>query len=92
MGKLERQKAYKSTDPLTTVNRIRKILYDNGIFLIESVQRREPVTGVCSCRVIFGDDSLRELDIGSNGKGMDARYALASAFQPTLCSANGNRK
>ena len=80
MGKLERQKAYKSTDPLTTVNRIRKILYDNGIFLIESVQRREPVTGVCSCRVIFGDDSLRELDIGSNGKGMDARYALASAY------------
>ena len=80
MQKLERNKPYKNTSPLVTINRIRQILFDNDIFVIESAQRIEPVTGVCSCRLILGDEGLRELDIGSNGKGMDAKYALASAY------------
>lgn len=78
--KLERKKAYKNTDPMTTVNRIRQILYKNNIFVIEVSQKIEPVTGVCSCRIILGDESVRSLNIGSNGKGMNAQYSLASAY------------
>lgn len=80
MNKLERLKPYKSADPMETVHRIRRILFENDIFVIESVQKRDPLTGVCSCRIILGDEGLRELNIGSNGKGMNTRYALASAY------------
>lgn len=80
MHKLERYKPYKNSSPMATVQLIRNILADNDIFVIESAHKKEPVTGVCSCRIILGDEGLRELNIGSNGKGMDARYALASAY------------
>lgn len=79
MQQLKRLKAYKNASPMETVKRIRKILFDNDIFVIEVSQMKEPVTGVCSCRIILGDEGLRELNIGTNGKGMNARYALASA-------------
>lgn len=80
MQKLERIKPYKNADPMATVQWIRRILYENDIFVIETSQIKEPVTGVCSCRVILGDEGVRDLNIGANGKGMNARYALASAY------------
>ena len=80
MQQLKRLKAYKNASPTETVKRIREILFDNDIFVIEVSQKIESVTGVCSCRVVLGDEGLRELNIGTNGKGMNARYALASAY------------
>ena len=35
---------------------------------------------VHSCRLRLGDEALVDLDIGVNGKGMSARYALASGY------------
>lgn len=81
---LKRLKPYKNVTPEETVYNIRKILYQKGIFVIESVQSKEPLTGVCSCRIILGDESLRDYNIGSNGKGMNAKYALASAYAEFL--------
>lgn len=80
MQQLKRLKAYKNASPTETVRKIREILFDNDIFVIEVSQKKELVTGVCSCRIILGDEGLRELNIGTNGKGMNARYALASAY------------
>ena len=77
---LKRIKPYKNASPMETIHKIRGILLKNDIFVIEAVQKREPITGVCSCRIVLGDDGLRELNIGTNGKGMNARYALASAY------------
>lgn len=80
MEALERLKPYKAIPPMETIHRIRQILLDHQIFVIESSQMRDPTTGVCSCRIILGDEEFRNLNIGYNGKGMDARYALASAY------------
>lgn len=80
MEALERLKPYKAIPPMETIHRIRQILLDNQIFVIESSQMRDPTTGVCSCRISLGDAEYRSLDIGYNGKGMDAQYALASAY------------
>lgn len=80
MQQLKRLKAYKNASPTETVKRIREILFDNDIFVIEVSQKKEPITGVCSCRIVLGDEGLRELNIGTNGKGMNARYSLASAY------------
>ncbi len=77
---LERIKPYKNADPLKTIQNIRRILFDNDIFVIEISQKKEKMTGVCSCRVILGDEGVRDLNIGTNGKGMNGRYALASAY------------
>ena len=73
MEKLKRLKPYKDTSPAETIHRIRQILFDNDLFVIESAQKTDPVSGVCSCRVILGDEGLRDLNIGTNGKGMTAR-------------------
>lgn len=80
METLRRLKPYKTTSPMETIHRIRQILFENQLFVIETSQKRDPTTGVCSCRIILGDEELRNLSIGSNGKGMNAVYALASAY------------
>lgn len=80
MEKANRVKPYKSASPADTVCKIRSILHNYDIFVIETSQKKDPITGVCSTRIILGDDRLRDLDIGSNGKGMTTRYSLASAY------------
>jgi ribosomal protein S12 methylthiotransferase accessory factor len=75
----ERLKAYKATDPLNTINRIRNILSSIDIFTIES-HRVYEVPEISCCRVLIGDNDLVNLDFGSNGKGLTSRYALASAY------------
>lgn len=80
MEKPIRLKSYKNLTPIETIHKIRKILFKNNIFLIESMQKKDPLTGICSCRVIIGNDNVRDLNIGSNGKGMNTEYALASAY------------
>ena len=38
MEKLKRLKPYKDTSPAETIHRIRQILFDNDLFVIESAQ------------------------------------------------------
>ncbi|MFI3238986.1 MAG: YcaO-like family protein [Bacteroidales bacterium] len=70
-------KPYKSKSPLETINNIRGILSDIGIFTTENHISYSDL--FCSCRVII-DDNIQGLDIGTNGKGMNTQYALASAY------------
>lgn len=80
MGGLKRLKPYKKARPLETVQRIRNLLCEHDLFVIEVAHKTESVTGMCSSRIILGDEGLRNLNIGSNGKGITARYSLASAY------------
>jgi len=79
MQQIERRKAYKACDPYTTINRVRAILASCGLFTIED-HRFHARPGVNCCRVMLGDDDLASLKIGTNGKGLTTRYALASAY------------
>ena len=79
MQEVERRKAYKAKDPLSTINHIRTLLAACDLFAVE-VHHTYPVPGVHCCRVLLGDSDVAEMNIGSNGKGLTARYALASAY------------
>ena len=76
---LQRLKPYKVSSPYDTVQKIRTILYEHNIFLME-VGRKSKISNTYSDRIFVTDEGLDSLDIGTNGKGMTARYALASAY------------
>lgn len=79
MQQIERRKAYKACDPYTTINNIRAILSSFDFFTIEGhVFYHDP--GVNCCRVMSGDNDIVDIGIGTNGKGLTTRYALASAY------------
>lgn len=71
-------KPYKAASPQATIHRIRTILHDLGIFVTEQHLRNEGM--YYSCRVFIDNDDAKRFDIGTNGKGMSAEYALASAY------------
>ena len=79
MDNIAREKAYKALPPLQTVLNARKALADCDIFLFEQYYVF-PVPGVLCCRIWLGDEEIEPLNIGVNGKGMNARYAQASAY------------
>ena len=83
MGNIRRDKAYKSLPPLATINRARAILEKCDLFLLER-HYRFPTTGVACCRIWLGDEDVAQLYVGTNGKGMNARFALASAYGEML--------
>jgi ribosomal protein S12 methylthiotransferase accessory factor len=65
---------YKTVEPEETIHRIRNILFQNDIFLIESQWFRER-----DYSVSLGLSAV-DLPIRTAGKGIDERYALASAY------------
>ena len=69
---------YKTLPPLETINNIREILKDLGMFTIEHHYRRDGF--YYSCRVFIDNNNLHVLDVGTNGKGMTTEYALASGY------------
>lgn len=71
-------KPYKAAQPADTIHRIRTILHDLGMFTTEQHLRNDGM--YYSCRVFIDNEDLRRFDIGTNGKGMNAEYALASAY------------
>lgn len=71
-------KPYKEQLPLRTINVIRNILEQLGIVTIEYHVGMNDY--YYSCRVIIGNDKMRILNIGTNGKGLSVEYALASAY------------
>lgn len=76
---LKRIKPYKARKPEDTIFLIRKILHEK----LGLLMKEEHVHGdehFYSCRIGIANKSLRELNIGTNGKGMKFEYALASAY------------
>jgi len=71
-------KPYKACDPLITIQKIRDILSNSGIFLHEKYH--EVSSTFYSCRLIVGDNGLENLYKGTNGKGLTPIYSLASAY------------
>ena len=70
-------KPYKEEKPLITINKIRSILNDVGIFVSEKhIQDGEYFT----CRIEIANDNLKDFRIGSTGKGKSLEYAYASAY------------
>ncbi len=68
------QHRYKESPPLQTIQQIRNILAEANILVMEKQWQNE--TGHCSVRLEF--EGLP--GIGVNGKGINAHYALASAY------------
>lgn len=76
---LKRIKPYKARKPEETIFLIRKILHEKlGILLKEEHYVGD--TNFYSCRIHIANNSLSDLNIGTNGKGMQFEYALASAY------------
>lgn len=74
-------KKYKQQSPENTINTIRNILHNKGVFLKETSFKND---GMNSCRLSIISHSLESLDIGTNGKGMSYLYALASGYAEFL--------
>lgn len=70
---------YKVSEPLSTVNRIRALLGACDLFTAEICYYGLPADVAC-CRVFTGDEDMLAFGVGTNGKGMTMRYALASAY------------
>ena len=71
-------KPYKAVDPAITINKIRNILTECGIFLIED--QNVSTSDFYSSRLIISNNGLFKLGIGQNGKGLTPEYSLASAY------------
>lgn len=79
MQTARRTKPYKAADPLYTIHHARGILARLGLFTLEH-HAYDAQAGVYCCRVYLGDEDIRPLNIGTNGKGITPRLALASAY------------
>ena len=79
MRTFTRKKKYKARDPYETITLIRNILAERDIFVSEN-NNYFGEAELSSCRLWFSDPALSMGDFGTNGKGMNPRYALASAY------------
>lgn len=70
-------KQYKKNPPEQTIYEIRNILYDINLLLCEKHILQE---GRTSCRVFIANRGLKDLNIGTNGKGRSFEYSLASGY------------
>lgn len=71
-------KLYKAALPQDTILRVRTILHNLGINVIEKHFRKDGL--YYSCRICIDNEGVGYLDIGTNGKGMNSIYSLASAY------------
>lgn len=76
---MSRNRPYKTQTPYSTIQKIRGILEKLDIFVVEQ-HHIHSKSGTCSCRIFMGDDELIRENFGTNGKGMNARFSLASAY------------
>lgn len=70
-------KPYKEELPVLTVNKIRNILNDIGIFVTEEYKQDGDYH---TCRLEIANEKLKEFNIGTNGKGTSVEYCYASAY------------
>lgn len=75
---MRKNKPYKAINPIITINKIRNILAECGIFLIED--QNVSISNFYSSRLIISNNGLFRLGIGQNGKGLTPEYSLASAY------------
>lgn len=78
MQKTVRTKPYKACSPYETINKIRNILFNHDIFLLEKHHFSD--TQSYSCRLTITGNDLEKLNKGTNGKGLTPLYSLASAY------------
>ena len=69
---------YKDDLPEKTVRRIKGLLAGLNIHTNEQYYNYEDMS--YSCRISINSSNLGSLNIGTNGKGMDASYSLASGY------------
>lgn len=79
MEEVKRIKRYKAKSPNETINEIRNTLHKLGILMKEEHFQAEN-SMFHSCRIFICNDGLDEYNLGCNGKGMNAEFALASAY------------
>lgn len=68
---------YKKCSPEETIRRIRQILYDCGIYIMEL---NDTQNGFYHSHLHIANDTLLPFDIQTNGKGMTPAYSLASGY------------
>ena len=74
---VDMKKEYKATSPVSTITRIKAILGKLGLLTSETYVES---SGFYSCRITIGNDKIRDLNIGTNGKGPSFEYSLASGY------------
>ncbi|MDD2265008.1 MAG: hypothetical protein WC513_01195 [Bacteroidales bacterium] len=74
---MNRIKPYKEQSPSFTINKIRSILLEIGIFVTEKFKQNGDFY---SCRIEIANDGLEKYHIGTNGKGVSLEFAFASAY------------
>ena len=79
MPKPERRKKYKDSEPEKTVEYIKGLIHGFGIEIKENYHHID-TADIHSCRIWIADPGLEELNLGTNGKGMDLAYTQASAY------------
>lgn len=70
-------KPYKEKSPSSTINNIRSILLEIGIFVTEKFKQNGDFY---SCRIEIANEGLEQYHIGTNGKGISLELAFASAY------------
>ncbi|MBI9053919.1 MAG: YcaO-like family protein [Bacteroidales bacterium] len=70
---------YKAEKPLKTINKIRNLLDEIGISVIEEHYDNNE-GNLYSCRLRIVNNNLYNQDLGTNGKGITPEYSLASAY------------
>ncbi len=76
---VKRFKRYKAKSPNETINEIRNTLHKLGILMKEE-HFKDKDSMFYSCSIFICNEGLDEYNLGCNGKGMTAEYALASAY------------
>ncbi len=76
-----RKKPYKDDSPVHTINRVRSILNEIGIFVSEHFVKNG---NFYACRIVIANEGLSQYCIGTNGKGITLEYAFASAYAEFL--------
>ena len=81
MEAIKRIKKYKAQEPSLTVNKIKDKLESCLGLSFNEVFYKDDKSMFHSCRISISNIyALKELNIGTNGKGVNSAYALASAY------------
>lgn len=73
------RRKYKTERPTRTIHKIRNIIYNLGVSLIEE-HYDHANSKMHSCRLRIINNGLYDLNYGVNGKGLSPEYSLASAY------------
>lgn len=75
----DNREQYKADSPYNTISRIRDIIKKLEIFVTEQ-DFYSFDNNIFSCRTIIDNVGFRKHNLGTNGKGLSAEFALASSY------------